>query len=114
MKITEFSLRNPLIVAALMAALLAFGLSSYLSMGVGTVPDISFPFVEITTTDAGGPLAVVHDRQTGLVVAPEAAAIAQAAAWLRDHPTDAATFGRSGKELAVAVTWDHAIERLLS
>ena len=22
----------------------------------------------ITTTDAGGPLAVVHDRQTGLVV----------------------------------------------
>ena len=68
----------------------------------------------ITTTDAGGPLSVVHDRQTGLVVAPEAAAIAQAAAWLRDHPSDAAEFGRSGKALAVEVTWDNAIARLLS
>ncbi len=68
----------------------------------------------ITTTDAGGPLDVVHDRQTGLVVAPEPAAIAQAAAWLRDHPDDAATFGRSGKALAVEVTWDRAIARLLS
>ena len=28
----------------------------------------------ITTTDAGGPLEVVHDRHTGLVVAPEAPA----------------------------------------
>ncbi len=68
----------------------------------------------ITTTDAGGPLAVVHDRQTGLVVAPEAAAIAQAAAWLRDHPSEAAEFGRSGKALAAEVTWDRAIARLLS
>ena len=39
---------------------------------------------------------------------------AQAAAWLRDHPDDAATFGRSGKALAVEVTWDRAIARLLS
>ena len=68
----------------------------------------------ITTTDAGGPLAVVHDRQTGLVVAPEAAAIAQAAVWLRDHPSDAAKFGRSGKAFAAEVTWDKAIARLLS
>ena len=29
----------------------------------------------ITTTDAGGPLDVVHDRRTGLVVAPEATAV---------------------------------------
>ncbi len=68
----------------------------------------------ITTTDAGGPLEVVHDRRTGLVVAPEAAAIAQAAGWLRDHADDAAAFGRSGKTLAVEVTWDRAITRLLS
>ena len=68
----------------------------------------------ITTTDAGGPLDVVHDRQTGLVVAPEPVAIAQAAAWLRDHPSEAAAFGRSGKALAAEVTWDRAIARLLS
>ena len=27
----------------------------------------------VTTVDAGGPLEVVHDRETGLVVAPDAA-----------------------------------------
>ena len=68
----------------------------------------------ITTTDAGGPLDVVFDRSTGLVVSPAAAEIAGAAAWLRDHPEEAASFGRAGRALAVEVTWDRAIERLLS
>jgi glycosyltransferase involved in cell wall biosynthesis len=68
----------------------------------------------ITTTDAGGPLDVVVDRRTGLVVAPDAAAVAGAAAWLRDHPGDAATFGRAGRAVAVEVTWERAIARLLS
>ena len=31
----------------------------------------------VTTNDAGGPLEVVHDRQTGLVVAPQAAELAR-------------------------------------
>jgi glycosyltransferase involved in cell wall biosynthesis len=68
----------------------------------------------ITTTDAGGPLDVVHDRETGLVVAPEAAAIAQAATWLGAHQADAEALGRAGKALADEVTWDRAIARLLS
>jgi glycosyltransferase involved in cell wall biosynthesis len=68
----------------------------------------------ITTTDAGGPLEVVHDSVTGLVVAPEPAAVAQAAAWLRDHPDDAAAYGRAGNAIAARVTWDGAIGRLLS
>ncbi len=68
----------------------------------------------ITTTDAGGPLEIVADRSTGLVVAPEAGAIAAAAAWLRDHQDDAAAFGRAGKAVAVEVTWDRALDRLLS
>ena len=51
----------------------------------------------ITTTDAGGPLDVVHDRTTGLVVAPEPAEIGKAAAWLREHPDDAAAFGSPGR-----------------
>jgi glycosyltransferase involved in cell wall biosynthesis len=68
----------------------------------------------ITTTDAGAPLDVVHDRQTGLVVAPEAAAIGRAAAWLREHDDEAAALGTAGKALADEVTWDRAIARLLS
>jgi glycosyltransferase involved in cell wall biosynthesis len=68
----------------------------------------------ITTTDAGGPLDVVVDRRTGLVVAPDAAAVAGAAAWLRDHPGDAATFGRAGRAVAEEITWERAIARLLS
>jgi glycosyltransferase involved in cell wall biosynthesis len=68
----------------------------------------------ITTTDAGGPLEVVRDGETGLVVAPEAAAVANAVGWLREHRGDAATYGRAGRAVAAGVTWDRAIERLLS
>jgi glycosyltransferase involved in cell wall biosynthesis len=68
----------------------------------------------ITTTDAGGPLDVVHDRQTGLVVRPDANEIGTAAAWLREHEDEAAAFGRAGKALADEVTWDRAIARLFS
>jgi glycosyltransferase involved in cell wall biosynthesis len=68
----------------------------------------------ITTADAGGPLDVVADRSTGLVVAPEPQEVARAAAWLREHPDDAAAFGRAGRDLAREVTWDRAIARLLA
>jgi glycosyltransferase involved in cell wall biosynthesis len=68
----------------------------------------------ITTLDAGGPLDIVADRSTGLVVRPEPAEIAQAAAWLREHVDEAAAFGRAGRTLAEHVTWDRAVDRLLS
>ena len=68
----------------------------------------------ITTTDAGGPLDVVHDRRTGLVVSPDAAEIGKAASWLREHDDEAAALGSAGKALADEVTWDRAIARLLS
>ena len=68
----------------------------------------------ITTTDAGGPLDVVSDRETGLVVRPDAAEIGDAATWLREHEEEAAAFGMAGKALADEVTWDRAIERLFS
>ena len=67
----------------------------------------------LTTTDAGGPLEIVSDGATGLVVAPEAAELARAAVWLRDNRAEAATYGRAGKAIAAEVTWDRAIERLL-
>jgi glycosyltransferase involved in cell wall biosynthesis len=68
----------------------------------------------LTTTDAGGPLEVVSDGSTGLVVTPDAAEIARALSWLREHRDEAASYGRAGKAIASEVTWDRAIGRLLS
>ena len=68
----------------------------------------------LTTTDAGGPLELVGDRRTGLVVSPRADELARAAAWLAAHPREAAAWGRAGKVLAERVTWDACVDRLLS
>ena len=65
----------------------------------------------VTTTDAGGPLDVVHDRETGRVVEPTVDAVAGALAIRED---EARAWGRAGKALAERVTWDNAIDRLLS
>jgi glycosyltransferase involved in cell wall biosynthesis len=68
----------------------------------------------VTTSDAGGPLEIVTDRRTGIVCEPRAAAVAEACSWLREHVDDARSWGRAGKAVAVDVSWDKAIERLLS
>ncbi len=68
----------------------------------------------VTTTDAGGPLEVVTDRRTGLVIEPQAAALAEACSWLRDHVDDARAWGQAGKEIARRVSWDETIARLLA
>jgi len=68
----------------------------------------------LTTTDAGGPLDVVRDGETGLVVAPEPAEVARGLAWLREHADEAKALGARGRELARAVTWDSCIDRLLA
>lgn len=68
----------------------------------------------VTTTDAGGPLEVVTDRATGLVIEPRAAALAEACSWLRDHLDDARAWGQAGKEIARRVSWDETIARLLA
>ncbi len=68
----------------------------------------------LTTTDAGGPLEIVADGRTGLVTAPEPAALARAATRLREHPDEARALGTAGKALAERVTWDACIDRLLA
>jgi glycosyltransferase involved in cell wall biosynthesis len=65
----------------------------------------------VTTTDAGGPLDVVHERETGRVVEPTVEGIAGALAIGED---EARAWGKAGKALAEQVTWDRAIDRLLS
>jgi glycosyltransferase involved in cell wall biosynthesis len=68
----------------------------------------------LTTTDAGGPLEVVHDRETGLVVAPDPRELAQACTYLGEHVDDAKAWGRAGKAVAERVTWDACVDALLS
>jgi hydrophobic/amphiphilic exporter-1 (mainly G- bacteria), HAE1 family len=63
-RFTEFSVRNALIVAAVTLALAFLGLYAYASMGVGITPNISFPLVIITTTDAGADPATVESQIT--------------------------------------------------
>ena len=67
----------------------------------------------VTTRDAGGPLEIVADRETGLVVAPQADEVAAACAWLGEHVDEAKAWGRAGRSLAERVTWDACIDRLL-
>jgi glycosyltransferase involved in cell wall biosynthesis len=64
----------------------------------------------ITTTDAGGPLDIVHDGKTGRVVAPSSEELARALTFSED---EARTLGRAGHEIARSVTWDRCVERLL-
>ncbi len=68
----------------------------------------------LTTTDSGGPLEVVAHGRTGVVVSPDADALARAISWLREHRDEAGQLGRAGKAIAAEVTWDRAIERLLA
>src|SRR5207248_8711838 len=68
----------------------------------------------VTTTDAGGPLEVVRDRATGVVVAPEPAEIARAAVYLGAHGGEATAWGQAGRALAERVTWNACLDALLS
>jgi glycosyltransferase involved in cell wall biosynthesis len=83
---------------------------------LGLVPREAFLFEKpvVTTADAGGPLEVVVDRETGLVCEPSAVAVARACSWLAAHPESAREWGLSGKEVAARATWDNVIDRLLA
>lgn len=67
----------------------------------------------ITAADSGGPLEVVRDRATGLVVEPTAEAVAEASAYLVAHPDDARAWGQAGRTVAERVTWDACVDALL-
>ena len=68
----------------------------------------------VTTVDAGGPLEVVHDGETGVVVAPEPAALAKACSYLAAHLDETRRLGEAGKAVAERITWDACIDALLS
>lgn len=68
----------------------------------------------LTTTDAGGPLEVVKDGLTGLVVEPSAAEIGAALTRLQNDSRLARSLGAAGAERARALNWDAVVERLLA
>jgi glycosyltransferase involved in cell wall biosynthesis len=69
----------------------------------------------LSTSDAGGVLDIVRDRETGLVVPPEPAALGAAMAALVADPGRAARLGRAGREalLAEGLSWQATVEKLL-
>jgi glycosyltransferase involved in cell wall biosynthesis len=67
----------------------------------------------VTTTDAGGPLEVVRDRETGVVVAPDPAGLAEACTYIGGHVDEAKAWGRAGKAVAERVTWDACVDALI-
>lgn len=64
MKLTEFSLRNPILVTVLALAVVCFGIYSYLTMGVGIFPNVSFPGVTVITTVPGADPATIETQVT--------------------------------------------------
>ena len=64
MRITEFSLRNPLVVGGLAVALCIFGLFAYLRLGVAVAPNVNFPIVIVTTIYAGADPETVETNVT--------------------------------------------------
>ena len=65
-------------------------------------------------TRVGGLPEIVCDGETGLVVAPDAAAIAGACTYLAGHRDEAKAWGEAGKTVAERITWDACIDALLS
>jgi hydrophobic/amphiphilic exporter-1 (mainly G- bacteria), HAE1 family len=63
-KLTEFSLRNPLVITAVTVALALFGLFSYATLGVAITPNVSFPQVVVTTTYPGADPETVEANVT--------------------------------------------------
>lgn len=66
----------------------------------------------VTTTDAGGPLEFVRDRETGRVCAPEPEAIGHALGDLLADKSGAQRLGARGQAETRGISWDDVIRRL--
>src|ERR1700687_2536915 len=61
---TQFSLRNPLVVAGVAVALCLFGWFAYTSLGVAITPNVNVPQAIVTTTYPGADPATVEANVT--------------------------------------------------
>jgi len=67
----------------------------------------------LTATDSGGPTEQVEPGQTGWIVKPEAAAVAEALDQLAQDAGAAERMGRKGLDYAARHSWDQVIPKLL-
>jgi glycosyltransferase involved in cell wall biosynthesis len=68
----------------------------------------------VTTFDAGGPLEIVVDGETGRVCEPTPDAVAEACLWFGAHRDTTRALGLAGQERARGVTWDRVVKSLLA
>jgi len=68
----------------------------------------------ITCRDSGGPAELVRDGENGFVVDPTPQALAAALARVMDSRDTAARLGRQAHVDGARLTWDAAVERLMS
>ena len=64
MKVTEFSLRNPLFAGLIATVLVIFGIYAYFTLSISIVPNITQPAAVVTTTDPGADPATVETQVT--------------------------------------------------
>ncbi|HZT09254.1 MAG TPA: efflux RND transporter permease subunit [Chloroflexota bacterium] len=64
MRVTQFAIRNPLVVTAVAFVLGVFGLFSYATMGVAITPNVNFPSVLVTTVYPGADAETVEANVT--------------------------------------------------
>ncbi|HQZ39198.1 MAG TPA: glycosyltransferase family 4 protein [Vicinamibacterales bacterium] len=67
----------------------------------------------VTARDSGGTLEFVHDDVSGLVVEPDIAQLGAAIAALAADRTRVRRLGEAGRAIALPITWDTVIERLV-
>jgi glycosyltransferase involved in cell wall biosynthesis len=68
----------------------------------------------VTARDSGGTLEFVEDGTNGFIVDAAPEPIAAALARMISSPSLAESLGASGRDLALRISWDSVIERLLS
>ncbi len=67
MKISEVSIRRPVLASMIILALVVFGLVSYRQIGVDLFPDIDFPVVTITVVYEGADPKTVESEVTDVI-----------------------------------------------
>jgi len=82
--------------------------------GYGAVEALQAARPVITADDSGGVLEFVEDGITGLVTPPHARAVAQSLSRLASSAEEAEWLGRAGRERVKGITWDKAVDALLS
>ncbi len=68
----------------------------------------------VTCLDSGGPTELVVDSESGFIVEPSPSAVADALSRLLDDPARCRKFGDAGYEATREMTWQRAVETLLS